>query len=607
MKRYISLFLVCVMLFTLVPITASASSTMKASGKIMDYIKEKEGCVLTAYQLAGEEYYTIGYGHYGPDVSAGMTISQAQADSMFAQDLKTYEAAVNVYIDNYNLTLNQNQFDALVSFTYNCGIYWVDNGWRLSRYLKNNFKDSDGKPIPDQEIADAFGVICSGGSGILTGLIKRRIEEAKIFLYGDYAGTGSRDFVYMLLNANGGNLTGGNRVAIYTKGQPYGAMPEATRSGYYLYGWKSDGGSTYYPSSTAIAKYNLNLTAVWKEGTAPTRYLLTVNGGFGSGKYTAGTKVCISPAQKSGYDFTGWSASGVTISKSDGYYYFTMPSKSVTITAQFESQNAPKTLTVNNGSGSGKYASGTKVYVDPVTKPGYCFVGWKADGVTVTYDKSSGGYYIIMPSKAVTITAMYQEGCIYGTACPSAHFTDVSSDHWGHEGIDFCINNKLLVGTSSNTFNPEDPMTRGMVVTVLYRLAGKPSVKNISTPYSDVFNEYYRDAALWAHANHITADNSYGLFLGDEIVSREEFALMLMRYAGSDYLDYDVDNSTFADLSGYTDAGDISPDCRQAMSWAVDKRIIIGITSTTLEPTSGATRAQVSTMLLRFMQACLSM
>ena len=594
------------MLFTLVPITASASSTMKASGKIMEYIKEKEGCVLTAYKLDGEQYYTIGYGHYGPDVSPGDTITKAEAEAKFAKDLKNYEAAVNVYIDNYHLSLNQNQFDALVSFTYNCGVYWVDNGWRLSRYLKNNFKDSDGNPVPDQEIADAFGVICSGGSGILTGLIKRRIEEAKIFLYGDYDGTGSKDFVYVLLDANGGSLTNGNRVAIYTKNQPYGALPDATRSGYYLYGWES-GGSTYYPSSTAIAKSNRNMTAVWKTGTAPTRYSLTVNSGYGSGKYTAGMKVCISPMQKSGYDFTGWAASGITISKSDGYYYFTMPSKAVTITAQYESQTSPKTLTVNNGSGSGKYAPGTKVYIDPVSKPGYCFVGWKSDGVNVIYEKSSGGYYITMPSKSVTITAMFQEGCIYGTACPSAHFTDVSSDHWGHEGIDFCINNKLLVGTSSNTFNPEDPMTRGMVVTVLYRLAGKPSVKNISNPYSDVFDEYYRDAALWAHENHITADNSYGLFLGDEIVSREEFALMLMRYAGSDYLDYDVDNSTFADLSGYTDAGDISVDCRQAMAWAVDKRIIIGMTSTTLEPISGATRAQVSTMLLRFMQACVSM
>ena len=70
------------MLFTLVPITASASSTMKASGKIMDYIKEKEGCRLTAYQLSGEQYYTIGYGHYGPDVSKGQKITQAKADEL---------------------------------------------------------------------------------------------------------------------------------------------------------------------------------------------------------------------------------------------------------------------------------------------------------------------------------------------------------------------------------------------------------------------------------------------------------------------------------------------------------------------------------------------
>ena len=602
MKRYISLFLVCVMLFVMLPISASASSLMKASGKIMDYIKSKEGCELTAYKLEGETYYTIGYGHYGPDVSKGQTITKAQADALFAQDLKNYEAAVNVYIDNYRISLNQNQFDALVSFTYNCGVEWVNNSWRIANYLKKGFKDSNGNPIADQEIADAFGVISNSGAGLLPGLIKRRIEEAKIFLYGDYAGTGSRDFIYTILDVNGGNLTNGNKVVIYTKNQPFGQIPKATKSGYYLSGWKTSGGTVYTNSS--IAKANLELTAVWKSGTAPTSYAVTVNGGYGSGNNASGTKVCISPMPKDGYDFVGWDAIGITITKSDGYYYFTMPAKAVTVTAKYEKQITGYLLTVNNGTGTGRYEAGTKVYIDPLVRPGYCFVGWEASGVSILYDKSCGGYYITMPSKPITITAKYVEGCIYGEACPSAHFADVSPDYWGHEGIDFCMSNNTFTGTSATTFSPENPMTRGMVVTLLYRLAGKPSVSGYTNPYSDIDREYCRNAVLWAKHYNIAIDDGYGLFCPDKIVSRQEFATILIRYAN--YLGFDIDNYTYADLSRYTDAGDIIADYRQSMEWAVGMKIIIGMTDTTLEPDSGITRAQVATMILRFMQACVA-
>ena len=232
MKRCMSFILVLLLLFSLIPFSASAASSMKASGNIIAYIKEKEGCRLEAYKLQGEDYWTIGYGHSGPDVKQGDKLTQEEADKLFAQDLKKYEAAVNGYIDEYNLSFNQSKFDAIVSFTYNCGTNWVDKSWRIAKYLKNNFKDSNGKVLPDQEIADAFGVICNGGDGIIDGLIERRIEEAKIFLYGDYTGTGSHDFVYVKLDANGGTLTTGNRVVIYTKGQHYSSMPEATRSGY---------------------------------------------------------------------------------------------------------------------------------------------------------------------------------------------------------------------------------------------------------------------------------------------------------------------------------------------------------------------------------------
>ena len=601
MKRCMSFILVLLLLFSLVPFSASAASSMKASGNIIEYIKEKEGCRLEAYQLPGEDNWTIGYGHSGPDVKQGDKLTQEEADKLFAQDLKKYEAAVNGYIDEYNLSFNQSKFDAIVSFTYNCGTNWVDKSWRIAKYLKNNFKDSNGKVLPDQEIADAFGVICNGGEGIITGLIERRIEEAKIFLYGDYTGTGSHDFVYVKLDANGGTLTTGNRVVIYTKGQHYSSMPEATMSGYYLDGWKSDAG--YYYGNRDIAKKNLNLTAMWLKGTAPTKYTVTVNDGFGSGKNEPGVTVYLCPYEKSGYRFTGWSKStDVTIKKdSDGFYYFTMPSKNVTITANYEEIKSVYTVTVNNGGGSGKYEVGSKVMLYPLSteeKFGYKISSWQSNDVTVK-GSASAGFYFTMPSKNVTVTGVYVRGCNRFDNCPSIGYSDLSEMHWAHYEIDYCIDNKLLIGTDATAFAPDDPMTRAMIATVFYRFAGTPSVAELKNPYSDIDDDYYKNAAIWAGCSGINYDDGTGLFDPDGIVSRQEFVYMLYRFASTN--GFGTQSPSDSELSSFSDSGNIADIYLEAMEWAVGLGIIIGTDEGTLEPESGATRAEISAMLYRFL------
>jgi GH24 family phage-related lysozyme (muramidase) len=124
---------------------------------------------LKAYKpVPTEEYWTIGWGHYGPDVQAGMTITQAQADSMLVADLAKYEA----YVNNSNYVpvtaqLNQNQFDALVSFCYNCG-----NG-----SLK---KLCAGRTIA--EIAQNITKYNKAGGNVLAGLVRRRQEELELFI-----------------------------------------------------------------------------------------------------------------------------------------------------------------------------------------------------------------------------------------------------------------------------------------------------------------------------------------------------------------------------------------------------------------------------------------
>ncbi|MDQ0169195.1 lysozyme [Paenibacillus tundrae] len=135
----------------------------------IDLIKSFEGCKLTAYKpYAHEEYWTIGWGHYGSDVKPGQTITQAQADAMLISDLARYEAYVNnpVYVPLTN-KLNQNQFDALVSFCYNTG--------------QSNLKKLCVAPRTLAQIAAKMPEYNKAGGKVSNGLVRRRKAEVTLF------------------------------------------------------------------------------------------------------------------------------------------------------------------------------------------------------------------------------------------------------------------------------------------------------------------------------------------------------------------------------------------------------------------------------------------
>jgi len=138
-------------------------SNRKISTAGLALIKSFEGCRLTAYKpVPTETYWTIGWGHYGPDVTQGMTITQAQADAMFLNDLVRYEKPVN----DLSLQLNQNQFDALVSFCYNCG-------------AGNLRKLCLGRTI--EQIAASLPDYNKSSGTVLAGLVRRRAAELALF------------------------------------------------------------------------------------------------------------------------------------------------------------------------------------------------------------------------------------------------------------------------------------------------------------------------------------------------------------------------------------------------------------------------------------------
>lgn len=143
---------------------------MKLSNTGLALIKSFEGVRLTAYKaVSTEQYYTIGYGHYGPDVTKDMKITQAQADEYFKKDVERFEKAVNDYV---KVPLNQNQFDALVSFTYNCGAGALQRSTLLELLNQGKY----------EEAADQFDVWIKSGNQVLNGLVKRRAKEKELFL-----------------------------------------------------------------------------------------------------------------------------------------------------------------------------------------------------------------------------------------------------------------------------------------------------------------------------------------------------------------------------------------------------------------------------------------
>lgn len=179
-----------------------------------------------------------------------------------------------------------------------------------------------------------------------------------------------------------------------------------------------------------------------------------------------------------------------------------------------------------------------------------------------------------------------------------AGYDDVSLSDWFYDAVAYVTEYGLMNGTGETTFAPNSNMTRAMLVTVLYRLEGEPSV-TASNPFTDVAaGQWYTDAILWASGNKIVEGYGSGLFGTNDNVTREQMAAILYRYAASK--SYDVSKTT--NLSVYTDAASISDWAKTAMQWANAQGLITGRTTTTLVPTGTATRAEVASILMRFVK-----
>ena len=186
-------------------------------------------------------------------------------------------------------------------------------------------------------------------------------------------------------------------------------------------------------------------------------------------------------------------------------------------------------------------------------------------------------------------------------SCPSAGFTDVPGEgNWAHAGIDYCVANGLMSGVGDNLFAPKMTTTRAQIVQILYNLEGEPKVSG-TMPFTDLTQNWYKDAVLWAYQTGVVVGTSATTFEPDQPVTREQIAVILMEYV-TKVLKLER-TWTPADLSTFPDAGSVSGWAKDALADAVALGLISGASNggqTYLEPQGSATREQVATILMEF-------
>ena len=262
-----------------------------------------------------------------------------------------------------------------------------------------------------------------------------------------------------------------------------------------------------------------------------------------------------------------------------------------------------------NGAYPTTYTEGTvTVLPTDVTKPGYTFLGWftaytggvqvRQIGATETGDKTfyARWHKTVLPPPPVT------PGTPVTPARPAAPaglpFADVSGSDWFYNDVRYVYEKGIMDGTGADRFSPNAPLTRAMIVTILYRMAGSPSVSG-SSDFTDVAaGKWFAKAVAWAAANGIV--NGYGdsLFGPNDPVTREQLAAILYRYAvygGMTAVTLEENLGSFADTA------QLSAYAIQAMNWAVGQGLING-SGSNLVPKAQATRAQVAAIIHRYLE-----
>lgn len=370
-----------------------------------------------------------------------------------------------------------------------------------------------------------------------------------------------------------------------------------TREGYTFTGWYTDEYCTNrFDIKTTPVTCNLMLYAGWREGTQPVTWTVTFVNEFAetTTQTVEDGKTATEPETPThdGYTFLGWFTDEARTQK---YVFSTAVTGNLTLYGGWQ-KNAPKTWTVTFVNEFAETTTQTVNDGEAVSEPetpthdGYTFLGW------FTGKNCTEKYSFAAPVTAdLTLYAGWEKDApiipvlpaiIGKPSAPSTgsapSFSDVSRSDWYYEGVKYVWEEGLMNGTGSRTFSPEANTTRGMILTMLARAEG---VNTSGTPWYAAGQKWAMDAGISDGTNMEGA------------ITREQLAAMLYRYAK--LKGYDVNAS--AELSGYADAASVSSYAAEAMRWAVAEGLIQGMGGK-LSPQATATRAQVATILMRFMK-----
>ena len=510
-------------------------------------------------------------------------------------------------------------WDKTIPATMPAGDMTITAQWTVNQYTITYDLDggtAEGNPDTYTVETDAFtlknptrpGYTFTGWSGTgLTGEDNLTVTIPK-------GSTGNRSYTaHWSLNTysitydlNGGTASG--NPTSYTVESATITLNQPTKTGYTFTGWSGTdltGEDNLTVTIPAGSTGDRSYTAHWSLNTYSITYDL--DGGTVSGNpdfYTVeSATITLNQPTKTGYTFTGWSGTNLT---GEDNLTVTIPTGSIgnrSYTAHWSLNTYSITYDLDGGTAFGNPDSYTvesaAITLNEPTKAGYVFTGWSGtdlvgeDNLTVTIPAGSIGdrrYTAHWEFDPTIIAAL--------NPTPNVDFLDVSRTDWFYYDVRYVCENGLMNGTSRNRFSPYGTATRGMLVTILYRMENEPRCFG-SAAFSDVKpGAYYEKAVVWASQNNIVSGYTDGTFRPDAPVTREQLASILYRYTL--YRGQDVSAGETTSLTGYGDAQTVSNYALPAMRWACGTGFLQGANGK-LNPSGLATRAQLAAMLHRYL------
>ncbi len=257
MKRICSLLLAALLLVGLLPISALADGeTMTISNEGVAFIASFEGYRQYAYQDGGKWY--IGYGTSCEPGEYPDGVTEEEAEQLLRDHLVDMEAMLNAFLNRYSVELEQHQYDALVSLTYNIGTSWINPAYRLCQYLMGNLPDST-----RDDVVNYIGTWCHVGRDVVHGLALRRLQEAYLFLDGNYDNAGAEEYTYIHFDVEADEIE--HSTVFYRVNETYDLLPTPTRPGSYFQGWYTAEGVHLTADDIAVAP--VTVSAKW--GSSP--------------------------------------------------------------------------------------------------------------------------------------------------------------------------------------------------------------------------------------------------------------------------------------------------------------------------------------------------